>query len=189
MSRIAEQVIDQSGDNYNHPARTTLAVMILNAVICAVVGLAIASTLYYWIKAPDGFTWIRYSIIAAITLGLQIGLAAFNSIVMVPAAVRITRRFIQRRYGITIDQAQIEKSEMETESPSKLGPAAVVATATAVALIQQGAPTWAIITLGTVGAALSPVGKHLTNHKDIVTLWRGIRGAYYSVSTKRANKH
>ena len=188
MARIADRVIDQSGRNYNHPARTILAVILLNTAIGTIVGTVIAIALTFWIKSPDGFTWTQYAAIAGGTVGFQIALAIFNSIVMVPIAIRMSTRLMQRRHGFLIDQAQIEQAELETESPSKIGPAAVVATATVVALIQQDAPNWATITLGITAAALSPLGRHLTNHKDIVTLWRGIKESYYSATTKRATK-
>ena len=188
MARIADNVINDNADNYNHPARTTLAVIVVNTFICAIVGIAISLILCRWIPTPDALTWVAYTIVAVATLGIQIGLAILNSVVMVPIAVRISRRVMQRRYGIQIDQDQIEKAEMDTQAPSKLGPAAVVATATFIALSQQDAPTWATIVLTTLAAGLSPVGRHLTDHKDIVTLWRGLRMTYYSITTNRANK-
>ena len=188
MARITDALINSSGTNYEHPARTTLAVIVVDMAICAVVGLIIALSLTSWITTPNRFTWVWYAAIAGATLSVQIGLAVFNSLVMVPIAVRISRRFMQRRYGILIDQNMVERVEMETEAPSKLGPAAVVAAATVVTLIQQDAPTWATIVLTVTAATLSPVGRHLTDHKDIVTLWRGARRTYYSVTTKRATK-
>ena len=181
---VADQLIDTSEQNYNRPARSTLAVIVLNALTCGGVGCGIAWLMGLWIQVPDGFTWQKYVIIAGVAALLQIGLAFINSLVMASIALWISRKVMQRRYGVIFDDNQIEEVKRKTEPNSRIGPASIAAATAAVALINQEAPTAAVIGLGAAAGALSPVVSHLTNHKDILNLWSGAKSIFYSITNR-----
>lgn len=182
---MADRLIDTSRQNYNHPARSTLAVITLNTFTCGVVGCAIAWVLTVWISEPADFTWPKYVIIAGVAALIQIILGFVNSIVMVGIAVQISRRLMQRRLGVIFTDEQVEEVKRTTEPNSKIGPASIISAATAVALINQEAPTAAVVGIGAAAGALSPAVSYLTNHRDILNLWRGAKGIYYSATTRR----
>lgn len=181
---IADHLIDTGRQNYNHPARSTLAVIALNTLTCGAVGCVVAWALTSWIRQPADFTWLKYVIIAGVAAVLQVFLAFINSLVMTPIGVRISRRIMQRRLGVIFDDDQVEEVKRTVEPSSKIGPASIAAAAVVVALINQQAPTLAVFALGSAAGALSPAVSHLTNHKDIMNLWTGARAAYYRVTTR-----
>ena len=76
---IADHLIDTGRQNYNHPARSTLAVIALNILTCGAVGCVVAWALTSWIRQPTDFTWLKYVIIAGVAAVLQVLLESWRS--------------------------------------------------------------------------------------------------------------
>lgn len=185
--KMGEALIAQANTSYNHPAISTAVMIALNAVICSAVGAAIAFVLEWRVDDKAKMTWQIAIYIAIITALLQIILAVIRSIGVVPwVTTRITRRMIQRRTGIIIEDSMIEKSIDENEQPSRIGPAAIAATASFFICLQYDAPCIALILVPAGSAAVSPVAAHLTDHRTIRTLWKGAKGQYFKATTRRS---
>ena len=183
--KMGDVLIAQANTSYNHPAISTAVAIALNAVMCFVVGAIIAFVLEWQVDDKAKMTWQIAICIAIETALLQIMLAAFKSIILVSLVTkRITHQMMQRRTGVTIGDSMIEKAIDENEQPSRIGPAAIAATASFFICLQYDAPCSALILVPAGSAAMSPIVTHLTDHRTIRTLWKGIKGQYYKATTR-----
>ena len=182
--KMGDVLIAQANTSYNHPAISTAATIAIIAVICSAVGVAIAFVLEWLVDDKAKMTWQIAIYMAIGTALLQVILAVTNSIVVVPLVTRMTRRMMQRRTGIIIEDAMIEKAIDGNEQPSRIGPAAIAATASFFICLQYDAPCSALILVPAGSAAMSPIVTHLTDHRTIRTLWKGIKGQYYKATTR-----
>ena len=186
-SKMDDVFIAQANTSYNHPAISTAVTIALNAVMCFVVGATIAFVLEWLVDDKAKMTWQIAVYIAIGTALLQIMLAVINSIIVVPrVTTKVARPMMQRRTGIIIEDSMIEKSIDENQQPSRIGPAAIAATASFFICLQYDAPCIALILVPPGSAAISPVVAHLTDHRTIRTLWKGAKGQYFKATTRRS---
>jgi len=141
--------------------------------------MAIAAALELLIDSKDEITWSIAIFIAIGTAAIQVISAFINSIIIVPISTKIARRVTQRRIGMIIGDEIVEKTIDENEQQSRIGPAAIAATASFFILLQYDAPDWALLCLPAASATISSIVAHLTDHKTVRTLWKGIKESYY----------
>ena len=184
--KMGDVLIAQANTSYSHPAISTAATIAIIAVICSAVGATIAFVLELIVDDKAKMTWQIAIYIAIITALFRVALSVANSIIMIPLVTRITRRMIQRRTGVIIEDSMIEKAIDENEQPSRIGPAAIAAAASFFICLQYDAPYIALILVPAGSAAVSPVVAHLTDHRTIRTLWKGAKGQYFKATTRRS---
>lgn len=182
---LGDAFITQANTSYNHPAISTVGMIACNAVLCFVVGIAIACVLGWQMDDKAKMTWQIAVYIAIGTAVFQVALAVANSLLVIPLVTgRVSRRMMQRRTGIVIEDEIVEKAIEENGQQSRIGPAAIAATASFLVCLQYDAPSSALFWVPSLSAAASPVVAHLTDHKTIRALWKGIKGQYYKATTR-----
>ena len=181
---LKDALIEQANTSYSHQSASTFAVIILNAVSCFLTGLLIAVILNLYIDSKDDVTWQTASFMAGLTVSLQVVLAVINAIVVVPCVTRVSRHMMQRRSGVIIPDDVVEKAIDENDQPSRVGPAAIAAAGCFFVCLQYDAPTKVLLWLPVAFATASPVVAHLTDHRTIRILWKGIKGIYDRATTR-----
>ena len=182
--KLGDAFIAQANTSYNNPAINTVGMIACNAAMCFLVGLATALVLGWLIDDKAKMTWLIVVCIAIGTAALQVALAVANSILVIPSVTSVSHRMMQRRTGVVFEDEIVEKAIDENEQPSRIGPAAIAATASFWVCLQYDAPSGALLWAPPLSAAASPVVAHLTDHKTIRTLWKGIKGQYYRATTR-----
>ena len=178
-SNSTDMFITQANNRLNHPFSSTIGMIVCNAIVCFLIGMAIAAALELLIDSKDEITWSIAISIAIGTATIQVISAFINSIIIVPISTKIARRVTQRRIGMIFGDEIVEKAIDENEQQSRIGPAAIAATASFFILLQYDAPDWALLYLPASSATISSIVAHLTDHKTIRTLWKGIKESYY----------
>ena len=185
LPNLGDAFITQANTSYNHPAISTVGTIAFNAAICFAVGIAVAFVLGWQIDDKAKMTWQIAIYIAIGTAMLQVALAVANSLLVIPLVTgKMVRRMMQRSTGIVIDDEIVDKAIEENGQPSRIGPGAIAATASFLVCLQYDAPAFALFWVPSLSAAASPVVAHLTDHRTIRTLWKGIKGQYYKATTR-----
>lgn len=185
---LADAFIDQANTRYNHPAASTAGMIACIAVICFAVGVATALVLGWLVDDKAKITWQIAIYVAIGTATLQVVLATTNSIIVVPLVTRMTRRMMQRRTGRVIEDTEFEKAIDENEQPSKVGPAAISAIALYFICLQYDAPDNVLLLAPACSAAASSIVAHLTDHRTIRMLWKGVQGQHFKATMRRSKR-